>query len=149
MCMVLTLRKCTLPKLGLSLTFIDYCTSERRYTHRTQSRPHSETTSLPTNREILYLTAYNFALHKAEAGKPISWRQSTEKWLDGVREAMEKDELEDPMNNFWDLHSKLEDRVFGSEHRPEDEWDMGKRYINVRRCISVLDREPAERISER
>jgi hypothetical protein len=103
-----------------------------------QSRPHSETTSLPTNHDILYLTAYNLPLHKAEAGKPISWRQSLEKWLDDVIDAIEKDELENPMNNFWDWHSKPEDRVVQPEHRPDDEWDVGKRYIKVRRCISAL-----------
>jgi len=41
--------------------------------------------------------------------------------------AMYRDKLEDPMNGFWGLHSKPEDRVVGSDQRPGDEWDSVKR----------------------
>jgi len=70
-------------------------------------------------------------------------------WLDGVIDAMDKDELVDPMNNFWSLHSRPEDRVVDPTDRPADEWDYVKKENNLRRRGGMERREPWGDVSER
>lgn len=63
-----------------------------------------------------------------------------EAWLDGVVEAMENGELEDPMHNSWDPDSNPELRVVDSKDRPDDEWDNIAWQRNVRRRDRLLHR---------
>jgi hypothetical protein len=53
-------------------------------------------------------------------------------WLDGVVEAMDNSELDDPMHNSWDLYSNPEGRVVDPKDRPNDEWDNIAWQRNVR-----------------
>lgn len=53
-------------------------------------------------------------------------------WLDGVVEAMENGDIEDPMYKPWDLESDPELRVVDEKDRPEDEWDGIARQRNLR-----------------
>jgi hypothetical protein len=69
------------------------------------------------------LSGPNFAVHKATYGKALPRRVKVEIWLGGVLDAMEKQELEDPMHKSWDLNSKPEERVVGRKDRPLDEWN--------------------------
>jgi hypothetical protein len=88
-------------------------------------------------------------LYRAWQGLPIPKERTLFTWLDGVMDAMEKGELKDPMNHFWDPHSNPEDRVVGPEDRPTDEWDLIKRYSNVKQTGWLGNNNPWGRVSER
>jgi hypothetical protein len=72
-----------------------------------------------------------------------------EAWLDGVVDAMEKDELEDPMHKSWERNSKPEDRVLDRKDRPLDEWNGMAVMRNVRGCRPAVYRDLWGSVGER
>jgi hypothetical protein len=82
-------------------------------------------------------------------GKILPRRVKIVTWLDGVVDAMEKQELEDPMHKSWDLNSRPEDRVVDRKDRPLDEWNGMIMRRNLRGRTPEVHRDLLGSVSER
>ncbi|KAF2821345.1 hypothetical protein CC86DRAFT_459017 [Ophiobolus disseminans] len=121
----------------------------QHYANRLQNTPPVNSSPLQRNRDLPLLTARNFAEHQALHGRSLPRSGRLETWLDGVVDAMEKDELMDPMNNIWSLRSRPEDRIVKPEDHPQDEWNYVRKDSNVRRRGRTEPNDPWGKVNER
>jgi hypothetical protein len=101
------------------------------------------------NSSLALLTDRDLNIHTSVYGGLMSKHQRLEVWLKGVVEAMDNGELEDAMQNSWDLYSDPEKRVVDPRDRPDDEWDNIAWQRNVRRRTQPVYMDVWGNMSER